>query len=382
MSNRYPTDDGISRWSLFERILYANSVLKSKKKLIVFIYNTPDASTFRYRAYNIHCALEESDEIKAIYFYNSEIDSVINIILKADFVTIVRVPWNITLEKMMFMVKKKNIPLIFDCDDLIFDIREIAFVANTIRGDLENMINYSSKIYMAARYADFFTTTNSFLAKKIKDVFNKEVWIIPNGYNEEQFNKSVSLVENAQEKKTFKVGYFSGSPSHYNDLLCCVEEVKRFLDDFSETKFVICGYMELPQCLHELVRQDRVERLPFTDYLTLQEYIHSVDINIAPLIDNDFTSCKSELKFFEAALVKVPTLASPSYAFRHSIEHGKSGYLCKDSEWYNALMCLYIDKNKRTQVAEYAFNICASKYGPQNICDIASKVYMQILKRS
>ena len=42
----------------------------------------------------------------------------------------------------------------------------------------------------------------------------------------------------------------------------------------------------------------------------LPQLIASVDINIAPLQDTVFNRAKSENKWVEAALVKVPTIAS------------------------------------------------------------------------
>ena len=48
----------------------------------------------------------------------------------------------------------------------------------------------------------------------------------------------------------------------------------------------------------------------FTNWRELPELISNVDINIAPLKDNIFNEAKSENKWIEASLVKVPTIAS------------------------------------------------------------------------
>ena len=60
------------------------------------------------------------------------------------------------------------------------------------------------------------------------------------------------------------------------------------------------------------------------------------DINLAPLeVGNSFCEAKSELKFFDAALVDVPTVASPTGPFRRAIDRGRTGFLATSGDdWY------------------------------------------------
>ncbi|MEL6648643.1 MAG: hypothetical protein AAFQ05_13280 [Pseudomonadota bacterium] len=82
---------------------------------------------------------------------------------------------------------------------------------------------------------------------------------------------------------------------------------------------------------------DRVDKIDLQDWLNLQVKIAEVDINIAPLQLNDFTNCKSELKFFEAAIVGSYTIASRSYTFQRAIEGPEQGMVIDNGDWYNAL---------------------------------------------
>lgn len=76
--------------------------------------------------------------------------------------------------------------------------------------------------------------------------------------------------------------------------------------------------------------------------------IASVDINLAPLENSIFNEAKSENKWVEAALVRVPTVASKVGAFEHMIENGVTGMLCDNiQEWENALERLITDKQYR-----------------------------------
>ena len=83
---------------------------------------------------------------------------------------------------------------------------------------------------------------------------------------------------------------------------------------------------------------DRVSIHPFVDFLTLQELIADVDFNLVPLQVNDFTHCKSELKFVDAAIVGTLTIASPAFAYAEAIRHGDNGYLAEDDQWEAVLL--------------------------------------------
>ena len=80
-------------------------------------------------------------------------------------------------------------------------------------------------------------------------------------------------------------------------------------------------------------------------------------MNIAPLLVNDFTNCKSELKFFEAAAVETTTIASPTYAFKKAIADGKNGFLAEPGEWYDNLEYLYQHPEENRKIA-----LAAKKY--------------------
>jgi hypothetical protein len=91
------------------------------------------------------------------------------------------------------------------------------------------------------------------------------------------------------------------------------------------------------------------------------------DINLAPLEPgNPFCDAKSELKYFEAALVEVPTIASPTGPMRRAIRDGETGFLAaSEDDWHRALIALVDDAALRRRLARAAYLDVLWPYGPE-----------------
>ena len=90
-------------------------------------------------------------------------------------------------------------------------------------------------------------------------------------------------------------------------------------------------------------------------------------INLAPLeLGNPFCEAKSELKYFDAALVEVPTIATPTEPFRQAIRDGETGLLAsQEFEWVDAMMRLLDDAALRARMGRAAYHDVLWRYGPQ-----------------
>jgi glycosyltransferase involved in cell wall biosynthesis len=108
----------------------------------------------------------------------------------------------------------------------------------------------------------------------------------------------------------------------------------------------------------------RIKQLPYVTRDKHFENVASVDINIAPLeIGNPFCESKSELKFFEAGIVGVPTVATATQPFFEAIEDGIDGFVAADSEqWIEKLEKLIHDEELRRSMGENAREKALGKY--------------------
>ena len=81
-----------------------------------------------------------------------------------------------------------------------------------------------------------------------------------------------------------------------------------------------------------------------------------------------FNDAKSSVKFLEAAILAVPSVCSPSAAFRDAIEPGVTGLLADDPHsWHAALTLLVDDPSARRRIGLAARAAALERWHPQLI---------------
>jgi glycosyltransferase involved in cell wall biosynthesis len=327
--------------------------LKRGKFRIAYFYEHPDNSTFRYRIYNMIQALRAADsQISASYFFLSDLAYEDYIIDTCDGLVICRCRYGDSINRLITKARRKHRTVFFDIDDFVFDTRYVHLIVNTLDQDLAHpniwdfWFAYFGRLGATLRLCDHAIVTNEFLAARVRDFHDIPVSIIPNFLNLEQLTISDQMYEEKLKTQfarddTVHVGYFSGTPTHNRDFELITEILCRLLKDDSRLRLRVAGYFQAPAMLAPLA--DRIEVMPFRDFVSLQKLIGSTEINLVPLQDNVFTNCKSELKYFEAAVVGTVSVASPTFTYASVIENGVNGYLARTFEWQERI-CQIIDR--------------------------------------
>lgn len=318
------------------------------QKRVAYLYDTPDSSTFRYRVYNMIECLRSQPETgwRATWFASSEISTLRSILDQISVLVLTRVRFSRAVSDLITSARNKGIRVLMDCDDLVFDLRYAQLVSennNQTFSDelhLDHWYAYVGRLNATAVQCDGGITTNAFLAEKLEKVCGGKVSIIPNFLNKRQEELSRKLLAE-KSRHGFRgngrimIGYFSGSPTHDKDFQIALHSIIQIMDENQNVDVRIVGFMNSYDLLDRFGK--RVNKISLQDWLNLQIKTAEVDIAIAPLQLNDFTHCKSELKFFEAAAVGCYCVASRSYTFERAIETEEEGILASNGNWYDAL---------------------------------------------
>nr|WP_246663926.1 glycosyltransferase [Phyllobacterium sp. SYP-B3895] len=325
------------------------SQLVAQDRRIAYFYEQPDSSTFRYRALNpgLSLAGDPKGGTSSAWFDLRDLAVDSKFVDEADALVICRVRYSAPVARMIARARARNIPVFFDCDDLVFDPARVHLLVDSLNVEQQNdhtwdsWFAYVGRLGATLELCDGIITTNEYLAERARE-YNQRLHtaIMPNYLHPEQQKWSLRFGEakrasKRQRDERIHIGYFSGSPSHTRDFAVAMPAIRRLLASDPRIVLRIVGFGVFGAEFDQF--RDRIEYYPLQDFLNLQRLIAEVEINISPLKENQFTNCKSELKFFEAAACGTLTLASPTYAFKKSIVHGVTGFLVPSFRWDDAL---------------------------------------------
>lgn len=342
-------------------------------KKILYIVEDVGSVQSRYRVKNVAEVLAGRD-YRIEWALKSELE---NLQLEGfDVVVVLRQTYKDgIMGKFIEKVHKSGKKVLFDLDDLIFDYRDLPILMRATNSrNVMYWIGYVWGVRRIAKRVDGFICTNEFLAKKLEQSFKKPVKVIRNSLNKRQIEVSEKYLQE-KHHEGFLIGYFSGSPTHTKDFGLVEPELIRFLKNHDDAKLRIVGYMKFSGLMKKLIKEGRVEIVAPVDYLKLQKLIAEVDVNIAPLVINDFTNCKSELKFFEAAVVETTTIASPTYAFKNAIKDEENGFLAQPGEWHDKLEYLYNNSEENKKIAKKAKDYALKHYYGKEFLKEVEKAY-------
>lgn len=302
---------------------------------------------------------------------------------------IFRCPYNERVGAFIDEAHRLNKTVLYDIDDLVIDRKytnQIPFldtltpedragydsgvdamqktmlmcdgVITTTEGMADELGHYLSEVFINRNVASEEMVFRSERAIQERDVYP---FISKDEVPKRDLHRWKNAVKRYQERdeKLIHIGYFSGSITHNDDFDAILPAIQDILESHPYVRLHIVGELDVPSGLEAYRSQIIAE--PFTSWRRLPKLISSMDINIAPLVDSIFNRAKSENKWLEAALVKVPTVASKVGAFAHCIEDGRTGVLCDSiSEWKEALSHLISDRGLRKQIGEAAYQECVA----------------------
>jgi glycosyltransferase involved in cell wall biosynthesis len=290
-----------------------------------------------------------------------------------------RVRWSDHVRNIVHELRQGGGLVVCDLDDLMLrpelaTPRVIDGIRTTQAG-LASTRETFAQVRQAMLEADLCSATTDELAGHMRD-WQKAAFVLPNGYDAAWLARSREAVRRraaAPGDGMVRIGYAAGTLTHQRDFAVALPGLVRVLAARPTVRLVLFRTAEglelvTAEEFDPLVPYaDRIEWRATVAHASLPDELARFDINIAPLeVGNPFCEAKSELKFFEAALVSVPTVASPTGPFRRCMTDGRNGFLAGDDEaWQNSLLRLVDDAGLRAAMGKAAAVDCLWRFGPR-----------------
>ena len=271
----------------------------------------------------------------------------------------------------------------WESDDLIFDGQAYHNNLNlqTLDPELRKSVLSGVPLFLKALEASGRGIAST---EKIADYmrrYGSPAFVIENGIDDMTLQWMERLRErrrNLGTRTTIEVFYGSGTLAHNADFACAAHGLGRAMAQCPAMRLRIVGELKLGPELREFA--GRIDREPLCDYRTYLGKLAAADINIAPLEMSEFNHAKSNIKFLEAAALRIPTIASPTETFARAIKSGENGWLAVDNEgWFQAVSTLAQRYDLRQDFGNAALDTALTSYRLKRITEQQMRPMLQDL---
>jgi glycosyltransferase involved in cell wall biosynthesis len=337
----------------------------SSEKPLLLILSGVQADPRRYRTFHLY----EQARLAGLSCQLSHVtDSQLRAKVKsASIVILHRAAFDSQIAWLENEVHRQGGILILDLDDLVFDPDAIQYIhspdfADPIRRSLyrEDVLNHRKTLDLC----DYVLTSTDYLAQRVR-LLGKPAIIHRNAFSLEMLAISDAAYRSRRNNPgKLILGYASGTPTHDQDFAIIKPALKSILSRFSNAELRLVGPLQAGDDWGRL--GDRIVKINRLPWRRLPEIQTQFDINLAPLLmSNPFGQSKSEIKYVEAALLRVPTIASPSESFNYAIQDGENGGLVEQpTDWEQALDDLLRSSDRLIEWGKNAYQDVLQRYHP------------------
>jgi glycosyltransferase involved in cell wall biosynthesis len=310
----------------------------------------------------------------------------------ADIVIIWRAEDSPMVAEIFSRARATGAKVLFDIDDLMFkpELATISIIdgIRSLGHDAASVAMMFQSIQKVAAHADACICTTEELAHHMRE-FNPITFVLPNGFDAAALSTSRRAVRRCGRDSDglVRLGYATGTRTHQADFRVAADAIGRILRERPQCRLVLfrdpayqTPIMDAAEFPAMAGLDGQIEWRDAVSLWDLPNELARFDINLAPLeVGNPFCEAKSELKYFEAALVEVCTIASPTDPMRLAIHDGKTGRLAASTDaWYVAMLELVDDPTLRRTLAHAAYLDVLWQFGPQRRMAALTSILQQM----
>lgn len=284
-----------------------------------------------------------------------------------------RVPAFESVEILLHETRRLGLSPWWEVDDLIFSAELYQENGNLQTLDMaeQKQLLFGVRLFRKCLLScDRAIASTRVLAQAMVDAGIASAVVIENALDQQTIEIAQSLTERGvpvhDTTQEIRIVYGSGTKTHDADFRMAANGILAAMQADPRLTLHIIGDLTLPESF--LAVKDRVQTLAGRDYAAYLALLAQADITIAPLEPTIFNDAKSNIKFLEAAILKIPSVCSPRDAFLQIMRDGENGLLAEqDEQWRDAILRLAADPALRTQLGQQAYEDVLARYSPDQI---------------
>ena len=256
--------------------------------------------SFIYRCENMAKGLEEKGHTTQL-IHLKELTPFMN----ADVIIFHRPSFSIRLWVNVKLFSLKNIFIMMDVDDFIFDesyAKESPAYINNILPLQKVKNQFQDNLRAFKLFSNFSVSTKPLKSHLRRLTSNSNIVVIPNAV----FYSWKNSMRHKGDLNKKIISYFPGTRSHDKDFEHIHKPLEVFLNKYPEVLLKITGEINLSID----IKDEQIfynTKVPFIEH---SKNYQNIWVNLAPLQDSEFNACKSALKVIEAGYFNIPTLCA------------------------------------------------------------------------
>ena len=331
----------------------------------------PHATTTLYRCVHLQEQLVQNGFDAVVQEWRDDVGLPLEQVVGYDILVLQRVAMSAHLQRIIEALHAQGKVVIFDTDDLVFEPTMTQWHRGVARLAAPEQALYAAGVrrYLATLEASDYVLTASPLLAELAQRRGKTAFVHRNAVGREMQAWADQLWAQRQQRDGTSgapakvvIGYGSGTPTHDVDFAEVAPALLDVMARHPQVELWLVGPLQTPPMLE--VFATRIRRFPLGDWRRWFELASTFDINLAPLeMGNIFCQAKSEIKFVEAGLFGVPTVASRIAPFVAAITPGQDGLLAGNvAAWIDALELLISQPALRKAMGEAARRTVEARY--------------------
>lgn len=258
---------------------------------------------------------------------------------------------------LLRFMKSKNIPIIFDYDDALFEKKSLAY------SHIDKIIQQSDSVTVGSHY--LFEYSNK---------LNKNTFLLPTPVDTQLFHPKK---RKHKENDYTTIGWLGAGTELQLPYLRILKRPLKILSQKYDVKFKIVSALS-KKVRNEFKNLGLEVDFGLDHWVPLEkipDLIADFDIGVMPLTDDPFSRGKCAMKALEYMAMEIPVVASDVGENKYAIKEGYNGFLASnEKEWIEKLEALILDRNLRKEMGKKGRIIVEKRYSLQVVGNTLKKI--------